>query len=135
MKNNDSRQRDRVIIKTFLKSDPNEVTDEEVAYFRDHPDQIDEISAAVNVHKRFLWIGALLGMACVGLSKWVKFSLIDFLSEAYHEYTVDIIFEIGVALIGAAVTAYILGILLNQQQDNAAAWRSEIRHRIGELES
>ena len=135
MRSEESIQRDRVILKSFLKSNPNEVTDEEVAYFRDHPDQIDEISAAVNVHKRFLWIGALLGMACVGLSKWVKFSLIDFLSEAYHEVTVDIIFEIGVALIGAAVTAYILGILLNQQQDNAAAWRSEIRHRIGELES
>ena len=38
-----------------------------------------------------------------------------------------IIFEVGVALIGAAVTAYILGILLNQQQDKAATWRSEIR--------
>ena len=135
MKTEESIQRDRVIIKSFLKSNPSEVTDEEVTYFRDHPDQIDEISAAVNVHKRFLWIGALLGMACVGLSKWVKFSLIDFLSEAYLEYTVDIIFEIGVALIGAAVTAYILGILLNQQQDNAATWRSEIRRRIGQLES
>jgi hypothetical protein len=43
-------QRDRVIIKTFLKSNPSEVTDEEVAYFRDHPDQIDEISAPVAVH-------------------------------------------------------------------------------------
>ena len=135
MKTEQSMQRDRVIIKSFLKSNPSEVTDEEVTYFRDHPDQIDEISAAVNVHKRFLWIGALLGMACVGLSKWVKFSLTDFLSEAYLEYTVDIIFEIGVALIGAAVTAYILGILLNQQQDNAATWRSEIRHRIGASKS
>ena len=37
--------------------------------------------------------------------------------------------------IGAAITAYILGILLNQQQDNAAAWRSEIRRRLSEPES
>lgn len=28
----------------------------------------------------------------------------------------------SVALIGAAVTAYILGILLNKQQDSAAEW-------------
>jgi hypothetical protein len=40
-----------------------------------------------------------------------------------------------VALIGAAVTAYLLGILLNRQQENAAAWRSEIRRRIFEPES
>jgi hypothetical protein len=135
MKNNDARQRDRVIIKTFLKTDPNEVTDEEMAYFRDHPDQIEEISAPVAVHKLFLWVGALLGTACVGLSKVIKFSQIAILSEGFIEFVVDIIFEIGVALIGAAVTAYILGILLNQQQDNAAVWRSEIRRRIGVPES
>jgi hypothetical protein len=29
----------------------------------------------------------------------------------------------------------LLGILLNQQQDNAAAWRSEIRRRISEPEN
>ena len=52
-----------------------------------------------------------------------------------HLAQVLAIFEVGVALIGAAVTAYILGILLNQQQDNAAAWRSEIRRRIGVPES
>jgi hypothetical protein len=135
MRNEESIQSDRVIIKTFLKSDPNQVTDEEVAYFRDHPDQIEEISAPVAVHKLFLWVGALLGSACVSLSKVIKFSPIAILSEGFLEFVVDIIFEVGVALIGAAVTAYILGILLNQQQDNAAVWRSEIRRRIGVPES
>jgi hypothetical protein len=54
------------------------------------------------------------------------------MSESFSDFTIDIIFEIGVALIGAAVTAYILGILLNKQQENAAKWRAEIRSRIGE---
>jgi predicted membrane-bound spermidine synthase len=108
------------------------VTDEEVAYFRDHPDQIDEVTAPVIVHKLFLWVGAFLGALFVGISKVIKFSQLALLSEGVREFTVDIVFEIGVALIGAAVTAYILGILLNQQQDNAATWRSEIRRRISE---
>jgi hypothetical protein len=131
----DRIERDRVIIKTFLKSSPNQVTDEEVAYFRDYPDQIEEISAPVAIHMLFLWVGALLGSACVGLSKVIKYSQAVILSEGFREFVVDIIFEVGVALIGAAVTAYILGILLNQQQDNAAVWRSEIRRRIGVPES
>ena len=109
MKTDDSRQRDRMFIKLFFKSSPTEMTEEEVTYFRDHPELIDEVTAPVNVHKLFLWGGALLGTLFVGLSK---------------------VFEIGVALIGAAVTAYILGILLNQQQKNAAHWRAEIRGRI-----
>ena len=132
MTTQDTKERDRIFLKLFLKGSFSEVTDDEVAYFRRHPDEIDEVTAPVNVHKLFLWAGTLLGTACVGASKVLKFSQSVLLSEGYREFVIDIIFEVGVALIGAAVTAYILGILLNQQQDNAAKWRAEIRRRIGE---
>jgi hypothetical protein len=132
MRTAESTQRDRLILKLFIKSKPGDVTDEEVSYFRDHPEEIDEVTAPVNVHKLFLWAGALLGAACVGVSKVIKFSQLAILSEGFLEFVIDIVFESGVALIGAAVTAYILGILLNQQQDNAATWRAEIRRRIAD---
>ena len=135
MNTRDSRQRDRMFLRLFLKSVPDQVTDEEIAYFRDHPEQIDEITAPVNVHKYFLWWGALIGVGLVGVSKLIKFAGLVVLSEGYREFVIDIVFESGAALIGAAVTAYLLGILLNQQQDNAATWRSEIRRRISEPES
>ena len=135
METEENEQRDRVFFKLFLKSATSEVTDEEVAYFRDHPDQIDEVTAPVAVHKLFLWAGALLGALFVGVSKVFKFSQLAMVSEGVREFVIDMVFETGVALIGAAVTAYILGILLNQQQDNAANWRVEIRRRISELKS
>lgn len=124
-----------MFLKLFLKSAPSDVTHEELAYFRDHPDQIDEVTAPVNVHKLFLWVGTLLGVACVGLSKVLKFYELVALSEGYREFVIDIVFEVGVALIGAAVTAYILGILLDQQQENAAKWRVEIRRRLTEWQA
>lgn len=40
---------------------PAEITDEELAYFAEHPDQIDEFTAPINIHRLFLWAGALLG--------------------------------------------------------------------------
>ncbi len=43
--------------------------------------------------------------------------------------------DTGVALVGAAVTAYVLGILLNQQQSNMTTWRREVRRRIEETGS
>jgi hypothetical protein len=124
------KQRDRIFIKLYLKSSPDELSEEELTYFRDHPDTIDEVTAPVNVHKLFLWVGALLGTVLLALSKWIKFTEHPILAESVIEFGVDIVFEIGVALIGAAVTAYILGILLNRQQENAAHWRSEIRRKI-----
>ena len=120
-----------MFLKFFFKS-AREVTAEEVGYFRDHPDQIENWTAPVSVHKMFLWGGALLGTAFVALSKVLKyFQLVAFMSEGLREFVIDIVFESGVALIGAAVTAYLLGILLNQQQENAAQWRGEVRRRIG----
>ena len=135
MRSEKEKQPDRMFLKLLLKSAPDRVTDEEVAYFREHPEQIDQVTAPVNVHKLFLWAGALFGAGLVGVSKLLKFSQLVVLSEGYREFVIDIVFESGVALIGAAVTAYLLGILLNQQQDNAAAWRSEIRRRLSEPES
>ena len=131
MKTDVDKQRDQIFLKLFLKKGISEVTDEEIAYFRDNPEQIDEITAPVAVHKLFLWVGALLGALFVGVSKVIKFSQLAIVSLGVREFVIDIVFEIGVALIGAAVTAYILGILLNQQQENAKKWRSEIRRRIG----
>lgn len=130
MTSNDQREQEKVFLKLFLKKAPAEVTDEEVAYFSQNPDLIDEVTAPVNVHKLFLWAGALVGALLVALSKVLKFSVPTFTSEAVREFLVDIIFESGVALIGAAVTAYLLGILLNNQQNNAAKWRAEIRSRL-----
>ena len=124
------KQRDQIFFNLFLKSSPDELTDEELTYFRDHPEMIDEVTAPVNVHKIFLWVGALLGIVLVGLSKWIKFTQHTFFAESTIEFGVDIVFEIGVALIGAAVTAFILGILPNRQQENAAHWRAEIRRKI-----
>jgi hypothetical protein len=127
-----SRQREKLFLKLFLKSTPDQVTDDELAYFREHPEQIDEVTAPVYVHKLFLWVGAVLGVAGVALSKMLKYFELVALSEGVREFVIDIVFESGVALIGAAITAYILGILLNRQQDNAAHWRAEIRRKLEE---
>ena len=125
--------RDRVFLKFLFGTDSIKVTDDEVKYFREHPSEIDEFSAPVNVHKFFLLIGTLLGIFFVALSKVMKFSsLLVFLSDAYSEFIIDVVFEIGVALIGAAVTAYLLGILLNKQQSDVKKWRTELRKRINQ---
>ncbi|GMA12371.1 hypothetical protein GCM10025882_27960 [Acinetobacter gyllenbergii] len=117
-------------MRLFFKSS-SEVTDEEVEYYREYPDQIDEVTAPISIHKFFLWAGALLGIAIVAIAKFLKYSgTLSFLSEGIFEFVIDIIYESGIALIGAAVTAYMLGVVLNKQQDNAAKWREEIRRRI-----
>ncbi|HCV3102279.1 TPA: hypothetical protein OV540_002544, partial [Acinetobacter baumannii] len=131
---NTKLDQDKLFIKLLFKS-TSEVTDEEIEYYRKYPDQIDQVTAPLNIHKIFLWAGALLGVVVVAVAKFLKFSgSLDFLSEGVLEFVIDIIYETGIALIGAAVTAYMLGVLLNKQQENATKWREEIRRRIKESE-
>ncbi|MFX4994034.1 hypothetical protein ABTB69_18400, partial [Acinetobacter baumannii] len=81
----------------------------------------------------FLWVGALLGVFIVAIAKALKFSgALSFLADGLFEFIYDILYESGVALIGAAITAYMLGVVLNKQQENAAKWRKEIRKKIAE---
>ncbi len=134
MKKNTKLDQDKLFIKLLFKS-TSEVTDEEIEFYRKYPDQIDQVTAPLNIHKIFLWAGALLGVVVVAVAKFLKFSgSLDFLSEGMLEFVIDIIYETGIALIGAAVTAYMLGVLLNKQQENATKWREEIRRRIKESE-
>ena len=127
--------RDRFALKLLL-TDQTDLNEEEVAYFRKNPDDIDEITAPVNVHKFFLWFGSLLGISLVIVSKLVEVQSL-FLVNYIHvkEVIVSIVFEIGVALIGGGVTAYLLGILLNNQQEKAVTWRKKIRERINQPEA
>ena len=130
----DDVDRDIILLK-FLFKKKSEVTEEEVEYFKKHPDKIDEITAPLNIHKLFLAIGIGVGVVLVVISKIVAHSsYLPVVSELLREILIDIVFEIGVALIGAGVTAYMLGILLNAQQENAREWRQMIRKRIDMLD-
>ncbi|KXO76953.1 hypothetical protein AYL20_09320 [Acinetobacter venetianus] len=134
MKKNSKLDQDTLFIKLLFKSSA-KVTKDEVEYYRKYPDQIDQVTAPINIHKIFLWTGALLGIVIVAIAKFLKFSgALDFLSEGILEFVIDVIYESGIALIGAAVTAYMLGVLLNRQQENAIKWREEIRKHIEETE-
>ncbi|OCZ55399.1 hypothetical protein [Acinetobacter seifertii] len=134
MNKNSKLDQDTLFIKLLFKSSA-KVTADEIEYYRKYPDQIDQVTAPINIHKIFLWTGALLGAVIVAIAKFLKFSgVFDFLSAAVLEFVIDIIYESGIALIGAAITAYMLGVLLNKQQENALKWREEIRKRIEETE-
>ena len=131
----DAIYRDTIFLKFFFKKN-NEVTEEEINYFKKHPNEIDEVTAPINIHKLFLAVGIGVGIFLVAISKIVAHSsFVPVASDVLREILIDIVFEIGVALIGAGVTAYMLGILLNVQQENAQQWKRMIRRKIGMLNS
>lgn len=71
MKKNTKLDQDKLFIKLLFKS-TSEVTDEEIEYYRKYPDQIDQVTAPINIHKIFLWAGALLGVIVVAIAKFLR---------------------------------------------------------------
>jgi len=127
---------DKMFMKMFFSKSTADITPEEVEYFRDHKDEIDEVARPLNIHKYFLIGGLIAGICTIGLSKFLNYSgMLGFFGTGLREFVVDIVFELGVALLGATATAYLLGVLLNRQQRNAIRWRIEINRLIQESEN
>ncbi len=117
----------------MLRSNKIEVSDEEMAYFREHPEEIDEVTAATRVHRFFLGAGMIAGVSAVAVSKAIdSVQLEAAIGPILADLLVSVIFEGGGALIGASLTAYFMGTLLNNQQERAKAFRKEIRRRLRE---
>ncbi|MEL7104659.1 MAG: hypothetical protein AAGM21_01975 [Pseudomonadota bacterium] len=127
--------RERIHLRLFLGA-ADQPTKDEIAYFAEHPDEIDEISEPMRLHRAFLWFAVISGGLIVGLAK-VLGTVEDpvFFSGVWREFMVDIVFEAGVALMGAGVTAYFMGVLLNNQQAKTKRWRKQLRAAIARKNS
>ena len=123
-------QRDWFLFR-MMTSEQIDLDDETLAYFREHPEEVDEVTAPARIHRYFLVLGLTFGLLMVAVSKVIAFSsLKNWVGPGIEDFLVDVVFESGVALIGAALTAYFMGVLLNLQQDRAKLWRKEIRRRL-----
>ena len=117
----------------MLTNEKVEISDEAMAYFRQYPDEIDEVTAPTRVHRLFLWLGTALGILAVAISRLLAaLPLEQLVGESVEAFLESIIYECGVALISAAITAFFMGVLLNTQQRRAKEFRKEIRRRLRE---
>ena len=123
-------------ISKWTSSDKVRISQDEIDYFREHPEEIDDFSSPVLLHQLFLVIGIALGVFGVALAKaLIHLNILEGLPTAFIEFLTDIIFEVGVALIGASIVTFMMGIVMNQQQKNAMKWREEIRKQIADADT
>ena len=128
--------KDKLFFRLFFKKTKDLITPEELEYFKHHKDEIEEFSRPLNIHKYFLFIGVFSGIIIIGVSKFIDYTgMINFFGAGLKEFFIHIIYELGVALLGASATAYLLGVLLNRQRKNAIRWKIELTKMIEESEN
>ena len=119
------------LIKTNVKKRLLDVSDEEVAFFKENPFELDRITSTITTKKIFLTLAILLGTALVGLSivmrSWMTEPLLNGM-------VTELLFEVGIALWGAAVTVYMLEIMLHRQEIINRQYRRAVLKKINQSE-
>ena len=118
------------LIKTNIRKKELIITDKEVEFFKENPIELDRITSSASAKKIFLMLAVLLGTVLVALSIIIQEQMKPILSGLIT----NLMFECGVALFGAAVTVYMLEIMLHRQDLINRQYRRSVLKRIAELE-
>ena len=122
------------IINASLWGEKPKVTDDIVAHFRKEPKELDLIIDKEYFHSKFIWFFFILGISATLLSRILKFLFENTSAYFINDIVLDIFSELGIAVFGGAITAYILEKLKHKTYLDNVKLRNEIIERIKELE-
>lgn len=111
-----------------------EVTDEIVEHYRKNPDDLDLIIDKEYFYSKFIKFFFIVGLLVTIGSRILKLFFKDTWADFINDVVLDVFSELGIAIFGGAIVAYILERMkLKQYQDNMK-FRNEIIERIKKLD-
>ena len=123
------RKIQRKLIRKNVRKIEFDISQEEVDFFKQYPDELEEMTSTLKAKRLFLTISTVFGFIAVGTSIfWKQHAL--FKEGILNTFLTDLLFEGGIALWGAALTVYLLEILLSRQYEINAAYREAVLKRI-----
>ncbi len=108
----------------------NEVTDEIVEYYKKNPDELDLLIDKEDFNIKFLSYFFIFGLVLTVGSRVLSFMFEDIWGDFVNHVVLDVASEVGIAIFGGSVTAYLLEYLQKKQYEENIAYRNEIKKRI-----
>ncbi len=109
-----------------------EVTDEVVAYYRNHPEELDLIIDKERVHSGFLFYAFIIGIVITIGCRVLAYAFGDVWGEFINNVVLDVGSELGIGIFGGAFTAYLFETLQQKQYKENSAFRNAIKARLAE---
>lgn len=107
-----------------------EITDEVLDYYRQNPDELDLILDQENFDRSFLGYFFIFGFAISIGARVLAYFFADVWGEFVNNVVLDLFSELGIAIFGGAVTAYLLGNLQKKQYRENVAFRNKIKEKL-----
>lgn len=117
-----------------VKKAVQKLTPQELEFYRKHPELISAIGNKNVILKTVLVATFVAGFFLVVISKLLKFGLIDRVNEVTLELSVDLIFELGVALWGGVATTVLLQHFVDQKYKEGREYQQEVMKLLSKEE-
>lgn len=118
------------IVSSVLFNEPQKITDEIVEYYRKNPAELDLIIDKEHFQIKFLSFFFILGLLLTLGSRILKYLFEDDFGPFINDVIIDVSSELGIAIFGGAITAFLLEYLQKRQYQQNLKFRNEIKARI-----
>lgn len=112
---------------------PEALTDAQIAYLRDHPEIMSLIGDRESLGTRHLWRILVAAVVLVGLSKLLAAQFDNVFDQIVSDIVVDLVFEMGAALIGSVATVIFIEQREKKQFIENLEFRDAVQRRIAQL--
>ncbi len=107
-----------------------EVTDEIVEYYRKNPQELDLIIDKEDYNIKFLGYFFIVGLVITVGSRVLKYFFSGVWGEFVNDVILDVFSELGIAIFGGAIVAFLLEYLQKKQYEQNVHYRNEIKMRL-----
>ncbi len=119
-------------IKTVIFPDTQEITEEIIRHYEKNPDELDLVVNREHFNAFFLGIVFVLGLGIAVIARVLRFFYADVVGEFTDTIFLDLLSEMGNAIFGGAVVAYLIESLNKRQFQENIKFRREIKRIINE---
>lgn len=117
-----------------MSSSPN-IPKEEIAFYRTHPELIQALGDKATIHRVILIAVFATGFLLVVVSKSLEYGFAGSAMPWLVELTVDLVFELGIALWGGVATTVLLQDLIKRQYREGRRYQNAILRQLATEEN
>jgi len=117
----------------LLVEDAAALSDAQIAYLRDNPQVMDLIGDRESLGTRHLWRILVVAIVLIVLSKLLVTRFEDAFNQIFYDAIVDLVYEMGAALIGSVATVIFIEHQQKKQFIENIRFRQIVQRRIDQL--
>ncbi|MEO0593010.1 MAG: hypothetical protein AAFZ38_05465 [Myxococcota bacterium] len=107
--------------------DPDEISEEEILHYEQNPDELDLIIDREHFNRVYLGIAFALGLVITFAARGVAVAFGDQLGPAINSLVLDVLSEVGIAVFGGAIVAYLIESLNKKQYERNVEFRRKMK--------